>query len=204
MSSWTSTAMSPPVDIVIRSAETKDLEAICAIYNHYVLHSLATFAETPLSLESFHSKHQALCSQNLPFLVATRVLKGSETIVGYTYVSPYAERSGYRYTLETTVYLAPGNSRQGIGSILLRSLIDACEKNGPWRTLVAIIGDVLGPNGDEQTSSNRASIALHAKHGFVQSGRSKNLGWKLSQWVDCVYMQRALKPAHHHPGDPPL
>ncbi|VDB89973.1 unnamed protein product [Peniophora sp. CBMAI 1063] len=194
--------MSSSVELSIRPAQFADLDAICTIYNHYVLYSLATFAETPLSLETFHSKYQSLHTSNLPFLVATRKIEGSETILGFTYAAPYAERSGYRYTLETTIYLAPGNSRQGIGSALLRALIQACEQNGPWRTLVAIIGDTPGPAGDEQNSSNRASIALHERHGFVQSGRLKNLGWKLDQWVDCVYMQRFLVPAKREIGDP--
>ncbi|KZV75363.1 GCN5-related N-acetyltransferase [Peniophora sp. CONT] len=196
--------MSSSVDLSVRPVQTPDLDTICAIYNHYVLHSLSTFAETPLSMDTFRSKYQSLCSLHLPFLVATRSLSGTNVIVGFTYASPYAERSGYRYTLETTIYVAPGYSRQGIGSALLQSLVEACQKNGPWGTLVAIIGDAPVPGGDEEASSNRASIALHERHGFVQSGRLKNMGWKMNQWVDCVYMQRSLTPAARHPGDPPL
>lgn len=197
--------MSSSVDLSIRPVQTPDLDTICSVYNHYVLHSLSNFAETPLSTDIFRSKYQSLCSLNLPFLVATRSVDGLDVIVGFTYASPYvAERSGYRYTLEITIYVAPGYSRQGIGSALLLSLVEACQKNGPWRTLVAVIGDAPGPSGDEETSSNRASIALHERHGFVQSGRLKNMGWKMNQWVDCVYMQRSLTPVDRHPRDPPL
>jgi L-amino acid N-acyltransferase YncA len=47
--------------------------------------------------------------------------------------------------------------------------------------MVAVIG---GPEP--------ASIALHARHGFVERGRLKALGRKHGRWLDVVTMQRAL------------
>ena len=37
-----------------------------------------------------------------------------------------------------------------------------------------------------------ASLALHAKAGFVEVGRLESVGRKHGQWLDVVYMQRAL------------
>ena len=35
-----------------------------------------------------------------------------------------------------------------------------------------------------------ASIALHAKHGFVQVGHLREVGFKFGRWLDVIYMQR--------------
>ena len=37
-----------------------------------------------------------------------------------------------------------------------------------------------------------ASIALHARVGFVECGRMRAVGRKHARWLDTVYMQRAL------------
>ncbi len=50
--------------------------------------------------------------------------------------------------------------------------------------MIAVIGD----------SANQASIGLHAKHGFVQTGLLPAVGFKFGRWVDTVRMQRPLGP----------
>jgi hypothetical protein len=44
------TSSSPGMPLV-RPATPEDAERICAIYNHYVLHAVATFEESPVSQE---------------------------------------------------------------------------------------------------------------------------------------------------------
>ena len=41
-------------------------------------------------------------------------------------------------------------------------------------------------------SENEASIALHRKHGFVETGRMPEVGFKFGRWLDLVLMQRKL------------
>ncbi len=53
-----------------------------------------------------------------------------------------------------------GMGGRGIGSALLSRLIAECEK-GPWRQMLAIIGD--GHN-------NAGSLAIHKKFGFYRGG----------------------------------
>jgi len=81
------------------------------------------------------------------------------------------------------VYVADGLAGRGIGAALLAALIARCEA-GPWRQMIAIIGD----------SDNAGSIALHRRFGFAQVGTLRSVGFKLGRWVDSVVMQRALGP----------
>jgi phosphinothricin acetyltransferase len=94
---------------------------------------------------------------------------------------PYRARSGYRFSVENSIYLAPAMVGRGIGSRLLADLIVRCEA-GPWRQMVAVIGD----------SANHASIRLHARMGFRSAGVLQAVGFKFGRWVDSVLMQRPL------------
>lgn len=79
---------------------------------------------------------QTVRDNGLPWLVA--LWRGA--IVGYCYATFYRPRPAYRYTLEESIYVESGMGGRGIGSALLSRLIAECEK-GPWRQMLAIIGD---------------------------------------------------------------
>ena len=88
---------------MIRNTCADDAPALAAIYNHYILHSPATFEEEVLHAEHMCERVAAVKSQGLPWLVA---LDGAE-LVGYAYASLWRERSAFRFSVESTVYLAP-------------------------------------------------------------------------------------------------
>jgi L-amino acid N-acyltransferase YncA len=162
---------------LIRDAVPTDFDAITRIYSHYVLHALATFEETPPSIDEMRARHAAITGAGLPYVVAE--IDGD--VAGYAYASAYRARSAYRHTIEDSVYVADGFGGRGIGLALLTTLIDRCER-GPWRQMVAVIGN----------SGNAGSIALHARLGFEHVGVLRRVGFKHGQWVDTVLMQRAL------------
>src|SRR6185295_9902081 len=93
--------------------------------------------------------------RGLPYLAADF----GGVVAGYGYCAPYRSRSAYRYSLEDSVYVRHGSEGRGVGSALLRELIERCEGLG-YRTLIAVIGD----------SANAASINLHASFGFLRVG----------------------------------
>lgn len=169
--------MSISVGICIRDAISADMAAAQRIYEHYVLHGLATFEETPPSADELLSRRASVLALGLPYLVAE--IDGQ--VVGYAYATGYRSRSAYQYTIENSVYVAEGLGRQGIGSALLSAVIERCEA-GPWRQMIAVIGD----------RANVGSIALHQRHGFQHIGTLHSVGFKLGQWVDTVLMQRDL------------
>jgi phosphinothricin acetyltransferase len=168
-----------PNDAALRiedAAET-DLGAVTAIYAHHVQHGLASFEEEAPSSAEMRRRFTELKERGFPYLVAR--LDGD--VVGYAYASPYRARSAYRFSIENSVYVAPGFARRGIGSALLGTLIARCER-GEWRQMIAIIGD----------SDNAASIALHRAHGFRLVGTLHSVGFKHGRFVDTVLMQREL------------
>ena len=156
------------------------MAAVRDIYAHYVLNSLATFEETPPTLEEMLARRSASVELGLPYLVAEA---GGE-IVGFAYAAAYRARPAYRFTIEDSVYVADGLSGRGIGSALLGELIARCER-GPWRQMLAVVGD----------SANAGSIALHRRFGFELVGTLRSVGFKFGRWVDTPILQRALAPA---------
>lgn len=151
--------------------------SVQAIYAPHVLHGLATFEESPPSTEEMLSRRASVLGLGLPYLVAE--IDGR--VVGYSYATAYRARPAYRHTIEDSVYVAEGLRRRGIGGRLLSGLIAQCER-GPWRQMLAVIGD----------SANSGSIELHRRLGFQPIGTLRSVGFKLGRWVDTVLMQRGL------------
>lgn len=169
----------PGDSVSIRDATEDDLATIQAIYAHHVDHGLASFEEIPPDLAEISRRRNVARDHDLPYLVAER----DGAVRGFAYASPFRNRPAYRYTIEDSVYVAPETLGAGIGSALLSVLIERCTERG-FRQMVAVIGD----------SANQASIELHAKHGFLQSGLMPAVGFKFGRWVDSVRMQRPLGP----------
>ena len=163
--------------VIVRDAAENDMAAIQAIYAVHVLRGTATFEEVPPSVQEMCARRAGVLALGLPYLAAE--LDGE--IVGYSYAGTYRPRPAYRYTVEDTVYLAEGMSGKGIGTALLSALIARCEA-GPWRQMLAVIGD----------SANAGSIGLHASLGFDTIGTLPAVGFKFGRWIDSVLMQRAL------------
>lgn len=174
---------------LVRDCTEEDLAAIAAIYAHHVLTGLASFEETPPDAAELSRRRQSVLAAGLPWLVAC---DEDGRVVGYAYAGAYRPRPAYRFTVEDSVYVAPGRTGLGIGRRLLTALLARCESAG-FRQMVAVIGD----------SANRASIGLHASLGFVEAGRLGSVGFKFGRWVDCVLMQRALGAGATAPPDRP-
>lgn len=164
--------------MIIRACGPADLPRVQAIYAHHVLTGLGSFEEIPPSLDDMHARYERIIGGGYPFVVAER----DGDIVGYAYASEYRPRSAYRFTCESSVYVAPLAQRGGAGRAAMLEVIAACERRG-LRQMLAVIGD----------SANAASIGLHAVLGFTPAGVFRNVGFKFGRWVDVVLMQRGLR-----------
>ncbi|MEO6984764.1 MAG: N-acetyltransferase family protein [Paralcaligenes sp.] len=169
----------PPLDasLQIRDATAEDMIAVQAIYTPHVLHSSATFEETPPSVQEMQSRREHVLKQGLPYLVAII----NKEIVGYSYASAYRARIAYRFTLEDSIYMAIDHAGKGVGKALLAELLARCDQ-GPWRQMIAVIAG----------NNNLQSIGLHRSLGFKHVGTQPSTGFKFNQWIDVVFMQRAL------------
>ncbi len=158
-------------------ASIAHIPAITAIYAEAVVHGTASWELDPPDAAEMARRMADVQGRGYPYLVA---LAGA-TVAGYAYASAYRPRPGYRFTVEDSVYVAPGWQGQGIGRRLLAAVIDATTALG-YRQMIAVIGD----------SANTASIALHASLGFSHAGLLRSVGFKHGRWLDGVLMQRSL------------
>jgi phosphinothricin acetyltransferase len=163
--------------MIVRSATPSDAEALAAIYGDAVLHGFGTFEEEPPSPAEMDRRRRVIADQGLPYVVAEEAGR----VLGFAYAGPFRPRAAYRYTLEDSVYVAPGAAGRGVGRAVLCAVIEACEALGV-RQLMAVIGD----------SGNAASIGLHRSLGFEQTGVGRSVGFKHGRWVDIVHMQKPL------------
>lgn len=161
----------------IRLANYDDLPQILEIYNHAVLNTTASYDYQPRTLEhrtAWFEDHQR---QNYPIYVA--VIETGE-VVGWSSLSRFHDRMGYRFTAEDSVYVAEVHRGKGVGKALLKPLIDAaCE-----RKLRAVLGLIDG--------QNEVSIRLHAGFGFEKVAHLKQVGYKFDRWLDVVIMEKLL------------
>jgi L-amino acid N-acyltransferase YncA len=165
------------------------MEAIQAIYAHYVETNLATFELEPPTVAQMQERLDAILRGGYPYLVAQR----HGEVVGYAYGSAWRARPAYRHTVEDSIYVAPGMRQAGIGSALLRELIRECEQRG-FRQMVAVVGN----------SANTGSLRVHEAQGFARVGTLGCVGYKFGEWVDTVLMQRALGEGASSPGGLPV
>ena len=162
----------------LRDSTATDIAGIAEIYGYWVEHGLASFELTPPSVTNVGERRTSILSDGFPYLVAA---ESDGRVLGYAYASWYRERPGYRFTCENSVYVAPGAMRRGVGTKLLARLVTRCTAL-EMRIMVAVIGD----------SGNHASIALHRRVGFEQTGVLPSIGWKHGRWLDAVLMVRRL------------
>lgn len=163
-------------DAAIRAAAPSDTAAIAEIYNHYVTQTVVTFEEVPVAAAEIARRIEEVQSASLPWLVA----EAERHVVGYAYATPWKARTGYRFSAEITVYLAPGHGRRGLGSQLYDQLFPLLQA----RRIHAVMGGIALPN--------EASVALHEKFGLRKVAHFKEVGFKFDRWIDVGYWQRTL------------
>ncbi|WP_344870423.1 N-acetyltransferase family protein [Allokutzneria multivorans] len=163
--------------VEIRQARPDDLDAVERIYAHYVLTGVATFDEHPPECADWLRTHSKLAAAGLPFLVAEE--RGE--VIGYALAKPWRDRPAYRATAEESIYLAPEAAGRGAGTALLTTLLADCARGGITEVLAVIVD-----------SGDPASLRLHKRCGFVESGRLARVGRKHGRVLDTVLLQCSL------------
>ncbi|MBW8192894.1 GNAT family N-acetyltransferase [Neiella marina] len=163
---------------MIRDALLSDASAMVNIYNHYVSNTAITFEETRVSDAEFKSRISKVQQAGLPWLLAT----GDQGVLGYAYATPWKERSAYRYSVESTVYLAEQAQGRGLGTALYQALLERLGR----LDINSVIGGITLPNP--------ASVALHEKVGMKKVAHFEQVGFKFNTWLDVGYWQLNLSP----------
>jgi phosphinothricin acetyltransferase len=168
---------------MIRPVHPSDAEAIRRVYNHYVLHTIVSFEEEAVAPEEMARRVEGVVAAGLPWLV----LEEEGRLIGYAYATPWKTRRGYRYAVESSIYLEASAGGKGHGSRLYGELL-AELRSRPLRT---VIGGIALPN--------EASVGLHEKLGFRKVAHFERVGWKCGRWVDVGYWQLSLSEDEHPP-----
>lgn len=159
---------------MIRQASTADAKAIAELYNHYILNSTITFEEERVDQQTMEGRI------NSREKMLWWVFEEEEQIVAYAYPSQWKPRSAYRYTVESSIYVAPQHQKKGIGLKLYKHLIQSLKEEGFH---VALAGIAL---------PNDQSISFHEKLGFKKVGQLEEVGFKFNRRIDVGYWELKL------------
>ncbi|KAF6683019.1 GNAT family N-acetyltransferase [Pantoea sp. EKM20T] len=163
--------------MIIRAAVESDAEIISEIYNDAVLNTTAIWNENRIDVANriawINSRQQA----GFPVIVAT---DKDDTVLGYASYGDWRPWDGYRHTVEHSVYVHKDVRGKGAGAALMQGLIQLAREAGKHVMVAAI------------ESENAASIALHKKLGFIESGRMTEVGTKFGRWLDLTFLQLRL------------
>ncbi|MGD0144612.1 MAG: N-acetyltransferase family protein, partial [Rhizomicrobium sp.] len=159
----------------IRRVEARDLAALLNIYNHYVTTTHISFDVEPRTLEqrrgwfdSFAEAGRHQC------FVADR----DGVAIGWASSGKFKDRAAYDTSVETSVYLAPGEGGKGLGRLLYGTLFDALAKEDVHRCF----GGIALPN--------EASIGIHLAMGFRHVGTYTEVGRKFSRFWDVAWYEK--------------
>jgi len=161
---------------LIRFATAADAERIASIYRPFVDDSAVSFESEPPSADEMAFRIARIAELQLPWLVMTR----DGSLVGYAYASRHRDRTGYQWSVETSVYVDSAAIGTGVGRKL-------------YSTLFAILKDQGYQNVYAGTTlPNDSSIGLHRALGFREVAVYEKVGYKFSKWHDVAWWELSI------------
>lgn len=190
-------------DFDLRAAREADMPEVTRIATHYILNTVITFHEEVQPVDVYTKAFQSTQSLGLPYLVAVKTIDSKERVLGYAYANGYrAERMGYRFASELSIFCDPEYTGCGVGSRLLGELLAILKTpssflgapyNGSYpdgvepravRQLISVMSiDVTGKR------EGKALQGFYESFGFVFRGRLQEIGFKFGRWIDTVELQ---------------
>ena len=162
----------------IRTATTGDLAALVDIYNHYVLQTPVTFDTDAFTLDTRRAWFGQFAAEG-PYRLLVAERDGE--VVGYASSVRFKEKPAYGTSVETSIYVHPGHTGQGLGESLYKALLDELLSEP---ALHRAYGGVTMPNP--------ASVALHEKLGYRKVATYSEVGFKLDRYWDVCWFEKEL------------
>ncbi|WP_332913206.1 N-acetyltransferase family protein [Algoriphagus boritolerans] len=103
-------------------------------------------------------------------------------VVGYATFGRFRAKPGYDKTIEHSIYLTQKAQSKGLGTEMMRQLIDIATDKG-FHVMIA-----------GMDSENTGSYQFHERLGFKEVARFSEVGFKFGKWLNLVFMQLILEP----------
>ena len=170
---------------LIRTAEDSDVGALLSIYGPLVVGTAISF-ETRVPSEEEMRARVRLGLMSHPWLVVEQ----DGQVLAEAHATAFRSRPAYRWSVETSVYVA----EQARGRGLARALYQALE------ALLRLQGHVTAWAGI--TLPNPASVSFHESMGFEPAGRFEDVGYKLGAWRAVGFWRKRLREPPEDPREP--
>lgn len=173
--------------ICVRAATPQDAEQLLELYTPFVISEDSSISNVSFELEApeleeFRQRIVDISSQ-YPYLVG----EVNGQILGYVYCHPYRERLAYQWSVEVTIYLAPEGQGKGLGRVLYEAMEEILRLQGITMLYSCI------------TLGNEHSIKMHEALGYRLIGTFTKSGYKNGQWLDTVWLEKALQECPAQP-----
>jgi phosphinothricin acetyltransferase len=156
-------------EIQIRTMNEDDWQQVAFIYKQGIDTGNATFQQEVPTWDEWDGGHLKSCR-----LIA----EIGDKIAGWAALSAVSKRQVYSGVAEVSVYISNGYKGEGVGTILLKSLITASENENFWTLQVGIFPE------------NTASLKIHENLGFRRVGRREKIGELNGIWRDTILLER--------------
>lgn len=155
-----------------RNAQLGDLDKIVEIYNWAIINTTATF---DTEIKTTQGRREWFNEHNEKFPIVCVLSQGE--ICAWGSLSRWSDRLAYDICAEVSFYVDPEFHGLGIGSKILKRLIDLGRNTGK-KNLISRI-----------TSESAVSLHLHNKLGFETIGVMKQCGIKFEKVLDVNLLQ---------------
>lgn len=157
------------MSLIIRPIEERDLPALTAIYNHYIVNTPVTFDLAPYTLEQRRGWFDTFAPTGRHRCFVAEI---DTVAVGWACSGRFRPKQAYDCSVEVSIYLSPERTGRGLGKRLFRTLFSALSQEDVHRAYGLI------------TLPNEASVALHLAMGFTHTGTLDEAGRKFGRFWD--------------------
>lgn len=164
------------VEISIRDAVVEDAAALAVIYNQGIEDRIATLETEERTPEERRAWIDARDPQH-PVMVA--VADGQ--VVGFGSLNVFNPRKAYDHVADFSIYVERSWRGKGVGSRLLRALIQRAGHIGYHKLVLSAF------------PFNQGGVALYKKFGFRVVGIYQEQGLLDGRWVDTIIMEKLLE-----------
>lgn len=160
----------------IRPYQPTDALAIREIINDSILNTSHNYDYEPKSLKEVETLFAEKLKDGFPVLVGE--VEGE--ISGYATFGKFRAKPGYNTTIEHSIYLTANTQGKGLGTEMMRQLIQTATNQG-YHVMIA-----------GMDSENLGSYRFHERLGFKEVARFSEVAFKFGKWLNLVFMQLTL------------